>query len=64
MLDLIQITCLLIITLKTLCYEKVQILTDHLYLLTTLLYLLHVDSKYKQLVKISTFKATIYLKDY
>ena len=62
MLDLIQITCLLIITLKTLCYEKVQILTDHLYLLT--IYLLHVDSKYKHLGKISTFKATIYLKDY
>ena len=64
MLNLLQIPCLLIITLKTLCYEKVQILTDLLYLLTILLCFLHVDSKYKPSVKISTFKAIIYLKDY
>jgi hypothetical protein len=43
---------------------KVQILTDddHLFLLTTFLYWLHLDSKYKLSVKISTFIETIYLK--
>ena len=40
---------------------KTQILTDDLYLLTTFLYWLHVDSRYKWSVKISTFITTIYL---
>ena len=42
---------------------KVQILTDddHLFLLTTMLYWLHLDSKYKLSVKISTVIATTYL---
>ena len=39
---------------------KVQIFTDHLYILTT--FSQHVDSNYKWSIKISTFIATIYLK--
>ena len=41
---------------------KVQIVTDHLFLLTTFLYGLNLDSKYKWRVKISSFIATICLK--
>ena len=39
---------------------KVQIFTDHLYILT--IFSQHVDSNYKWSIKISTFIATIYLK--
>ena len=42
---------------------KVQIVTDHLSLLTTFLYGLNLDCKYKWRVKISTCIATICFKE-
>jgi hypothetical protein len=58
--DSLQVPFLMIISLKK--WMKVQIVTDHLFLLTTFLYGLNLDSKYKWRVKISSFIATICLK--